>query len=128
MRQVPEHLLAQGILVLEDQVMHVPELAMCRGKLGCFGGGLGVWMYFSQREVSKDKSQLLSQPLLKRFDDRVCMSTVRAFVVAIFDQSNRGVGGTLRVVGRSNWDFQRCHNNLISEGSRALPESRRRPG
>jgi len=93
MRQFPKHLLAKRILVFEDQVMHVPELAKCCGKLGRFGGGLGVWMYFSQREVSKDKPQLFSKLLLKRFDDRVCVSTVRAFVVAIFDQSNRGVGG-----------------------------------
>src|ERR1700688_1845498 len=128
MRQFLEHLLAERILVLEDQVMHLPELAMGCGKLSRFGGGLCIWMYFSQREVSKDKPQLFSQLLLKRFDDRVCMSTVRAFVVAIFNQSDRGVGGTLRVVGRSDWDFQRCHNNLISEGSRVLRESRRRPG
>src|ERR1700688_5304445 len=117
MRQFLEHLLAKGILVLEDQVMHVPELAMCRGKLRGFGGGLCVWMYFSKREVSKDKPQLFSQLLLKRFDDRVCMSTVRAFVVAIFNQSDRGVGRTLRVVSRSDWHFQRCHNNLTSEDS-----------
>jgi Domain of unknown function (DUF362) len=86
MRQFPEHLLAKRILVSEDQVMHVPELATGCGKLGRFGGGLGVWMYFSQREVSKDKPQLFSKLLLKRFDDRVCMSTVRAFVVAVFNQ------------------------------------------
>ena len=67
MRQFPEHLLAKRILVLEDQVMHVPELAMGRGKLSGLGGDLGVWMYFSQREVSKDKPQLFSQLLLKRF-------------------------------------------------------------
>src|ERR1700693_4498584 len=110
MRQFPEHLLAKRILVLEDQVMHVPELAMCRGKLSGFGGGLGVWMYFSQREGSKDKPKLFSKLLLKGFDDRVCTSAVRAFVVAVFDQSNRGVGGTLRVVSRSDWHFQRSHN------------------
>src|ERR1700687_1471818 len=127
-RQFREQLLAKRLLALQDQVMHVPDLAMCRDKRSGFGGGLGVWMYFSQREVSKDKPQLFSQLLLKLFDDRVCVSTARAFVVAIFDQSARGVGGTLRVVGKSDWDFQRCHNNLISEDSRALRESRRRPG
>src|ERR1700704_941488 len=102
MRQFPEHLLAKRVLVFEDQVMHVPELATCCGKLSGFGGGLGVWMYFSPREGSKDKPQLFSQLLLQRFDDRVCTSTVRTLVVAIFDQSNRGVGGTLRVVSRSD--------------------------
>src|SRR5260370_41302766 len=117
MGQLPEHLLAERILVLEDQVMHVPELAMLGGKLSRFGGGLCVWMYFSQREVSKDKPQLFSELLLKRFDDRVCMSAVRTFVVAIFDQSNRGVGGALGVVGSSDWGFRRCHNNLIAEDS-----------
>src|SRR6202795_5307745 len=105
MRQVPEHLLAKRILVLEDQVMHVPELAMCRGKLRGFGGGLGVWMYFSQREVSKDKPQLFSQLLLKLFDDRVCVSTVRAFVVAIYDQSDRSACGTLRGLAKPDWNF-----------------------
>src|SRR5216684_3082414 len=128
MGQLPEHWLAERILVLEDQVMHVPELAMVGGKLSRFGGGFCVRMYFSQREVSKDKPQLFSELLLKRFDDRVYTSTVRTFVVAIFDQSNRGVGGTLGVVGRSDWDFQRCHDNLISEDSRALRECHRRPG
>src|ERR1700682_4512749 len=71
MGQLPEHLLAERILVFEDQVMHVPELVMVGGKLSRFGGSLCVWMYFSQREVSKDKPQLFSELLLKRFDDRV---------------------------------------------------------
>jgi hypothetical protein len=66
---------------------NLPWLA---GKLSRFGGGLCVWMYFSQREVSKDKPQLFSELLLKRFDDRVCTSTVRTFVVAIFYQSKLG--------------------------------------
>src|SRR5260370_41823260 len=108
MGQLPEHLLAERILVLEDQVMHVPELAMVGGKLSRFGGGLCVWMYFSQREVSKDKPQLFSTLLLERFDDRVCMSAVRTFVVAIFDQSNRGIGGSLWWVRRVAWGSPRC--------------------
>src|ERR1700745_1243765 len=94
MRQFPEHLLAQRILVLEDQVMHLPELAVRCGKLSGFGGGLRMGMYFSQREVSKREPQPFPEPLLKRFDDRVCMSTVRTFVVAIFDQCDRSVGKT----------------------------------
>jgi len=36
------------------------NLPCVRGKLGRFGGDLGVWMYFSQREISKDKPQLFS--------------------------------------------------------------------
>src|SRR5258708_27739390 len=110
MGQLPEHWLAERILVLEDQVMHVPELAMVGGKLSRFGGGFCVRMYFSQREVSKDKPQLFSELLLKRFDDRVCTPTVRTFVVAIFDQRNRSAGGTFLGVGSSVFDFSRCHH------------------
>src|SRR5260370_10591040 len=109
MGQLPEHLLAERILVLEDQVMHVPELAMVGGKLSRFGGGLCVWMYFSQREVSKDKPQLFSTLLLERFDNRVCISALRTFVVAIFDQSNRGIAGTFSAVRRAHWSLRRWH-------------------
>src|SRR4029077_2654983 len=123
MRQFPEHLLAQRILVLEDQVMHLPELAVRCGKLSGFGASLSMGMYFSQREVSKPEPQPFPEPLLKRFDDRVCMSTVRTFVVTIFHQRNRSVGGTLGVIVRSNRHFQLCHNR-ISEDSRELVESR----
>jgi hypothetical protein len=35
---------------------------------------------------------------------------------------------TSRSRGALKWDFQRCHNNLISEDSRALREYRRRRG
>jgi len=75
--QFTEHLLAQRILVFEDEVVHLPELAVCCGKLSGFGSGLSIRMDFSQRKISKREPQLFSEPLLKGFDDRVCISTVR---------------------------------------------------
>ena len=77
---------------------------------------------FSQREVSKDKPQLPSELLLKRFDDRVCTSTVRTLVVAIFDQSNRGVRAALfsgsfprsSVCASISSGFCRCCSNKTS--------------
>ena len=69
-----------------------------------------------------------SEPLLKRFDDRVCMSTVRTFVVAIFDQCDRGGVRTLDVIVRTDRRFQLRHSCLISEGSPEPRESRRPQG
>src|SRR5260370_2247008 len=114
MGQLPEHLLAERILVLEDQVMHVPELAMLGGKLSRFGGGLCVWMYFSPREVSKDKPQLFSELLLRRFDDRVCMSAVRTLVVAIFDQRNLVGAGTFGTVHTPALGVSHCPSPPLS--------------
>src|SRR5258708_1269900 len=128
LRQFTEHLLAQGILVFEDQILHLPELPARCSKLSGFGSGLSIGMDFSQREISKREPQLFSEPLLERFDDRVCTSTVRTFVVAIFDQRHRSVGGTLGVIVRTDRHFQLCHNGLISEDSPELRESRRPQG
>jgi hypothetical protein len=85
-------------------------------------------LHLSQREISKGEPQLFSEPLLKRFENRVCMSTVRTFVVAIFDQCDRGGGRTLDVIVRTDRHFQLRHNCLISEGSPELRESRRPQG
>ena len=83
----------------------------------------GMGMDFSQREISKREPQVFTELLLKHFGDRVCMSAVRTFVVAVFHQCDRSVSGTLGVIVRTDRHFQVRHNSLISEDVQELQES-----
>jgi hypothetical protein len=53
---------------------------------------------------------------------------VRAFVVAILEERDRSVSGTLGVIVRTNRHFQLCHNYVISQDFPELRESRRPQG
>ena len=58
-----EHGVAQITLVLEESVVHLPELAVGGGELGCFGGVLGVGMHL-QRKVAEDEAETIAEVLL----------------------------------------------------------------
>ena len=67
-----------------------------------FGGlrrGFREWMRLGQREMAENKPQPLPEPLLRQLDVGEGKSAVRALVVAVFDQCDRRVLGTLDVVG-----------------------------
>ena len=86
-------------LVLEERVVHLPELALARGRFGRLGGVLrradGPPSSGKLRNTKRKRSP---RRLLHVLDDRIGPAAVRAFVVAVLDQRDRRVGGALRVI------------------------------
>src|ERR671917_2630323 len=71
-------------LLVEQQVVHLPERALFGGCLGCLGSELGLGMDIAQRQVAPDVADVaeLAQELS---DERLRLSAVGAFEVAVLD-------------------------------------------
>ncbi len=92
-------------MVLEDLVVHFPESFVSGGKFGRFRGVFGVGVDFAEREVSEDEHQLIAEMFLNAFDDRVGVAAVGAFVVAVFDEGDRGAFIALNMIVRGDRYF-----------------------
>ena len=102
----------KGMLVVEDIIMHLPELPLSCGCLGGQSRVQRVGMDLGEREVAEDKAQLLPELLLDRSHDGRRLAGVGAFVVAILHESDRGGGRPLTVVSftdRNRKTRSLCH-------------------
>jgi hypothetical protein len=93
-----EMLIIKGTLMLEEGVMHLPELAVGRRGLGRFRRVLGMGVDVAQGEVPVDETQLVTQLALQSLDDMVGKATVRALVIGVLDQCHRCSGWSLHVI------------------------------
>ena len=59
---------------------------------------LGMRMHRRKREIAKDKAQPLPESFLKFFHDRICLTAIRALVVTVFHEGNRGGGRSLDMI------------------------------
>lgn len=90
----------QGILVLEEELVHLPEPALYAGGLGRFGGPHRVRMELRQREVTKRESDVLRVALQQRAENEIGLAAVGTLKVAVLDQGDGGVRGPQDVVPR----------------------------
>jgi hypothetical protein len=58
----------------------------------------GMRMYLGQGKIAKDESQSIAQFTANFIDDRICHAAIWALIVTIFDQRNRGAGGSADVI------------------------------
>ena len=86
---------------------------MGAGELGGFSGGLCVRMYFPQREIAEYKAEALAEVLLKAFDDRMGVSTMGTFLVAVLDQRAFCVWIALDMICGADGHFERSHEVLL---------------
>src|SRR5580765_1222872 len=100
--------IVERLLMLVDRVVHFPESALRGGSLRGLCRVLGVWMALAEREVPKHEAELRSKTPLNFLDDGVRPPAMRAFVVAVFNQRDGGVGRTLRVIARADRHRQAC--------------------
>src|SRR3954454_13077776 len=84
-----EILVVQRLVAVEEQLVHVPEAALQRGRLGRRGRGERVRMDVGQREVPKREAHAL-QPRLDPPDLVERAARVRTFVVAVLDDQRPG--------------------------------------
>src|SRR5688500_14577928 len=117
------------MLMLEDDVMHLPILPLRSRRLGRFSRVLGVRVNLSEREVAKDESQPLAELPLCGLHDRVGHSAVWALVVTVFDERDRRIVGTSGVVVLADGRGERAHGRasgaVIREDSACAAVSRR---
>ena len=98
--------IVQRVLVLEDGVVHFPEQPLARRGFGGLGRELRMWMNLAKRKVAEDKAQSRVKTSSGAPSLSGTLSTVRTFIVAIFDKRQCGVSGTLRVIAGRHRDAQ----------------------
>ena len=122
---------AQRVLVVQQQVVHLPERALRGRRLGRLGGELGVRVHVGQRQVAPDVADVaeVGQQLAH---DRLGLAAVRALEVAVLDQGDRRVRRAADVVAlgvhRHGQVDDRLGRAEQRADARALRQQRGRPG
>src|SRR3984957_761628 len=96
----------QRVLILVEQVVHLPELALSAGSLRRLSGMLGMRMRLREREIPKNKPHLVAEALLQRLHHRRRFVAVGTFVVPVFDQRDRRLRRSLHVIVRADRRFE----------------------
>jgi len=99
-------------LVFEEEIVHLPELAVGGCELGCFCGVLGVGVHL-EREVAEDEAELVAEVLLQLLHDRVRVAAGWTLVVAVLDEGPWGVGLALRVIVTGNRGGEFAHEDWM---------------
>ena len=87
----------QRVLVLEQQIVHLPERALRGGRLGRLGGDLRVRMHVGERQVPPDVAHV-AEVGEQLAHDGFGPAAVRALEVAVLDERDRRVVGAADVV------------------------------
>src|SRR5207253_2461663 len=84
LRRVREQIrVLQRILVVKQQVVHLPEMSLRAGRLGCFCRPLGVRVRLREREVSENKSEIVAHVAADALNYRMGAAAVRTFEVTV---------------------------------------------
>jgi hypothetical protein len=93
--------------MMEEEIVHLPELSLRAGGLRGFGCLLGVIVADCDGEVPVDKSQLRSVRLQQLPNHRVGSRAMGALEVAVLHQGYRGIKRAEHVVSRGDRDEKR---------------------
>src|SRR5690349_8639810 len=88
----------ERVLVGEEHRVHRPEPPLEPGRLCSLRRRERMGVDLDEREVSEDERQVVRVPPPEVLDDRVCLSAVRAFEVAVLDQHHGCIRTTSDVV------------------------------
>src|SRR3954466_14198511 len=88
----------EALLVLVENIVHFPELALDRCRFRRFGGLLRMRMRGRDREVAKDEAKRLTHSLLDLLDYWIGGAAIRTLVVPVLDERDRSVGRAIDVV------------------------------
>ena len=81
----------------EEQVVHLPEPALCGCGLCRLGGDLGIRMHVVQRQMAPDVADV-AEVGEQLADDRLGLAAERALEVAVLDERDRGLRGAADVI------------------------------
>jgi hypothetical protein len=94
--QIPER---KMLLIGEQQVVHLPELALLAGALGGLGGRERVGVGLLEREVAEDDAYAAREALEQQPHGRRGLLAGRALEIAVFDYHDRRVLDPEGVIG-----------------------------
>jgi hypothetical protein len=89
--------------MLEEVIMHLPELLLDGGSFRGLGGMLSMRVALGQGKVPKDKAQPIAQPSLNLFDDGIGLPTIGTLIIAVFHQGHRGGFWSLLMIALAHW-------------------------
>jgi len=78
---LPQAVGLQVQLVLEKQVVHLPELALRARRLGGLGGELGVRMHFQERKMPVHETHSVAEALEQHFHRGIGLAARRALEI-----------------------------------------------
>jgi hypothetical protein len=78
------------MLVLKQALVHLPEFTLSGGGLGGFGRQLGVGMDGCHREVTKNETNPILEMTAQFSEDGQRLATMKALMITIPDQVDRG--------------------------------------
>ena len=79
-------------LILEQQIVHLPEFALGIGRFRGFGCLHCMWVVRFDGKMAIDKSYLLAEAREQQFDRGSRLLASRALEIAVFDDGHRGIG------------------------------------
>ncbi len=98
-----EALVIECILVLKQKVVHFPKTVLRTGRFGGFGRVFRVRVHVSERKIAISEAQAITQAFLNGFDNGMCLTAIRAFVVAILNEHDRRINWPLDMVAPGGW-------------------------
>ncbi len=104
-------------LILEQHVVHRPELALRRRGLRGLRRQLCMRMRFLKRKMPEYEADLVGKPLQQQFRRRRRHLAAGTFEVAVFDQCHPRMCRALEMVGGFGRDGQRDQMRLWAHGS-----------
>ena len=85
-------------LILEEQIVHLPESTLGARRFGGFGSLCRVGVRRAQRKIPEHKPEPLPQGILNPLHDRVGRAAVTALVTTVLDKRYRGRREPLDVI------------------------------
>src|SRR5438045_2954151 len=96
--------IVEGLLMLKEVVVHLPELLLDGGS---FRGMLSMRVALSQGKVPKDKAQAIPQTPLNLLNDRIRLPTIGTLIITVFHQCHRGGFWSPSMISLTDWQGKR---------------------
>src|SRR6266404_8360243 len=101
-RVLADIIIGERVLVLEQEVVHLPKLSLNASRFGSLGRVLRMRMRIDHWKIAKDKAEAIPQAFLNLLYGWISVPAVRAFIIAVFDQYDRRINATLNVISSCN--------------------------
>jgi hypothetical protein len=101
-------IVVEGILILEEGLMHLKKSSLFSSGLGGFGRMFSMGMNGGQWKVPIGKTEIITQAILNFFNDWLDLPAERTLVISIFEQGDRGFDCALKMIASGVGNIQRA--------------------
>ena len=92
------------MLILEDEIVHLPELPLTRRALCRFGGKESVWMRVLEREMAVCETSLVRKTLQQQLHGGCGLPAGRALEIAVLNDRRVSASWAQHVIGAAHGD------------------------